>query len=233
MTEPSLTERLADWLVSRREAGIPADVLDTARTYVIDWLGSALAGTTTVPGQMLLAHAGSRSSGPCSVVGLATRCSPELSALTNGGLSHIVEMDDLHRASVVHPGAVVIPASLALAEATGASGDAFLASVVAGYEVAIRVGEAVGPTHYRFFHNTSTCGGFGAAAAAGWLMGLGREELVWAFGSAGTQASGLWEFVADGAMSKHLHTGRAAANGVLAAAPGGPWLHRCEAHPRG
>ncbi len=218
MTEPSLTERLAAWLVGRREAGLPASVLDTARTYVVDWLGSLLAGTKSVPGGMLLAHAASRSGGPCSVAGLAVDCSPELAALTNGGLSHIVEMDDLHRFSVVHPAAVVIPASLAVAEAEGATGDAFLASVVAGYEVAIRVGEAVGPTHYRHFHNTATCGGFGAAAAAGWLMGLGRDELVWALGNAGTQASGFWEFNADGAMSKHLHAGRAASNGVLAAA---------------
>ncbi len=218
MTEPSLTQWLAAWLVERREAGLSAQALDTARTYVVDWLGSLLAGTTSDPGGMLLAHAASRSGGPCSVAGLAVGCSPELAALTNGGLSHIVEMDDLHRSSVVHPAAVVMPASLAVAEAEGSSGDAFLASVVAGYEVAIRVGEAVGPTHYRHFHNTATCGGFGAAAAAGWLIGLSHDELVWALGNAGTQASGFWEFNADGAMSKHLHAGRAASNGVVAAA---------------
>lgn len=217
MPDPSLTETLADWLVRWRDRGLPPETLDVARTYVLDWLGSALAGTATGPGRTLLAHAGARSGGPCSIVGGGTAAA-EVAALVNGGLSHIVEMDDLHRASVVHPGAVVIPAALAVAEAEGADGSAFLSAVVAGYEVAIRVGEAVGKAHYRYFHNTSTCGVFGAAAAAAWLMELDRERTVWSLGSAGTQASGLWEFNADGSMSKHLHTGRAASAGVLAAA---------------
>jgi 2-methylcitrate dehydratase PrpD len=137
--------------------------------------------------------------------------------LTNGALSHIVEMDDLHRASVVHPAAVVVPAALAAAEAERSSGLEFLAAVVAGYEVAIRVGEAVGKSHYRLWHNTATCGVFGAAAAASRLLGLTAEQTVWALGSAGTMAAGLWQFHGEGAMSKPLHTGHAAASGVLAA----------------
>ena len=143
--------------------------------------------------------------------------SAEVAALVNGGLAHIVEMDDLDRISVMHPGAVVIPAALAVAEREGASGSDFVAAVVAGYEVAIRIGTVVGKRHYYIFHNTATCGAFGAAAAAGWLLRLNEAQFVWALGSAGTQAAGLWEFNAEGAMSKHLHAGRAAANGVLAA----------------
>src|SRR5919112_902185 len=126
-------------------------------------------------------------------------------------------MDDVDRASVIHPAAVVVPAALAVAERTGASGRDLLAAVVLGYEVAIRVGESVGKTHYFHWHNSSTCGVFGAAAAAGWLLDLDQQRMTWALGNAGTQAGGLWEFIADGAMSKVLHTGRAAANGVLAA----------------
>ncbi len=217
MSERSLTEHLSSWLVRWRDAGLPTDELTTARRYVLDWLGSALAGAATDPGASLVDYARAQPVGPASVVGLGLACSPEVAALVNGGLSHIVEMDDLDRRSVLHPGAVVIPAALAVAERERATGHAFLSAVVAGYEVAIRLGEAVGKRHYYYFHNTGTCGVFGAAAAAGWLLGLTEEQFVWAFGNAGTQAAGLWEFNTDGDMSKHLHAGRAAANGVLAA----------------
>jgi 2-methylcitrate dehydratase PrpD len=192
-------------------------MLATARTYLLDWLGSALAGHSTAAGRILLEYAADQPSGPCRIVGAGLARSHEVAALLNGALSHMVEMDDLDRGSVVHPGAVVIPAALATAELTGADGRALLAAIVAGYEVAIRIGEAVGKEHYFYFHNTATCGVFGAAAAAGWLLGVDRDQFVWALGNAGTQAAGLWQFNADGAMSKHLHAGRAAASGLLAA----------------
>jgi 2-methylcitrate dehydratase PrpD len=134
-----------------------------------------------------------------------------------GGLAHILELDDLHRTSVTHPGTVVIPAAAALAEAEELSGRAFLTAVLRGYEACCRVGNAVGPEHYRVWHNTSTCGPFGAAMAAASALDLDEDQTVWALGNAGTQSSGLWEFLSAGAMSKHLHTARAAESGVLAA----------------
>jgi 2-methylcitrate dehydratase PrpD len=118
---------------------------------------------------------------------------------------------------VLHPGCVVIPAALALAQTRGMSGREFLGAVVLGYEVVIRVGEAVGKRHYYYWHNTATCGTYGAAAAASWLLGLSAEQHTWALGNAGTQSGGLWQFLPDGAMSKHLHAGRAASSGLLAA----------------
>ena len=166
---------------------------------------------------MILQYAASQPDGPCQILGTSLKRSAEVAALVNGGLSHIVEMDDLDRGSVLHPATVVIPAALAVAEREGAKGHDLLAAVIAGYEVAIRIGEAVGKQHYFYFHNTSTCGVFGAAAAAGYLLDLSAEQLVWALGNAGTQSAGLWEFNAEGSMSKHLHAGRAAASGVLAA----------------
>ncbi|MCL6559851.1 MAG: MmgE/PrpD family protein, partial [Firmicutes bacterium] len=135
----------------------------------------------------------------------------------NGLASHIMEMDDVHRGAIIHAGASVIPAALAVAEMQHVTGRQLLVAIVTGYEVAIRVGEAVTPAHYYFWHTTGTCGTFGAAAAAGKLLGLSGEQLIWTLGNAGTQAAGLWEFLADGAMSKHLHPGKAAMNGVLAA----------------
>lgn len=215
--ELSLTEQLARWVLGQKRAGIRAATLEQARLYLLDWLGSALAGHGTAVGRRLLAYAAEQPAGTVPIVGSGLLCSAEVAALVNGGLSHIVEMDDLDRGSVLHPGAVVIPAALAAAAQTDAPGRELLAAIVAGYEVAIRIGEAVGKKHYFYFHNTSTCGVFGAATAAAWLLGLDQDQLMWALGNAGTQAAGLWQFNADGAMSKHLHAGRAAANGLLAA----------------
>ena len=217
MPEASLTERLADWQLARRASGFAAADLDAARLLVLDWLGSALAGIGTPTGRIFLEYARLQPVGKATLLGLAEGRSAEVAAQVNGALSHIVEMDDVERESVTHPGAVVVPAALAVAERTGAHGVDFLAAVVAGYEIMVRVGKALGPEHYFHFHNTATAGVFGAAAAAGWLLDLDRDQLVWALGNAGTQASGLWQFNPDSALTKPLHPGRAAANGVLAA----------------
>ena len=213
----SLTERLAAAVCSGRTAALDELTIAHARRFVLDWLGSAIAGTSTPPGGILIAEANERGPGSCGVLGIVSGRDAETAALVNGGLSHIVEMDDLDRASVVHPGTVVIPAALAAAELCDVDGPSFLRAVVVGYEAAIRVGEAVGRSHYAYWQNTATCGTFGSAAAAGSLFGLDVERLTWAFGNAGSLAAGLWQFNRDGAMTKHLHAGRAAANGYLAA----------------
>src|SRR6185369_12376766 len=132
------------------------------------------------------------------------RSSAAGAALANGVASHILELDDVHKGSTLHPAAPVIPAALAVAEREHATGRAFLTAVVVGYEAALRVGEAVNPSHYRYWHPTGTAATFGAAAAAGSLLNLSAAQMLDALGSAGTQAAGLWEFNADGAMSKHL-----------------------------
>jgi 2-methylcitrate dehydratase PrpD len=126
-------------------------------------------------------------------------------------------MDDLHRASVTHPGCVVVPAALAIGLQTRCSGPALLDAILRGYEAVARIGMAVGPAHYRIWHSTATCGPFGAAMAAADLLGLDDSQTVHALGNAGTQSSGLWQFIETGAMSKHLHAGRAAEAGVTAA----------------
>ena len=179
--------------------------LHSAALFVLDTLACAVAGRGAAPAKMLLAVA------PPDRIDVARR------AFLVGGLAHILEMDDLHRDSVTHPGSVVIPAAWTIAEDRNLGGRQFLEAVLAGYEACCRVGMAVGKTHYRVWHNTSTCGPFGAAMAAAKLVGLSEDETVWALGNAGTQSSGLWEFLATGAMSKHLHTARAAESGVLAA----------------
>jgi len=184
---------------------------------VTDWLGSARAGAVEKPARLAQqVAAGFGTSGEATIFS-AGRGSAPAAALANGVASHILELDDIHRGSTVHAAAPIIPAALAVAERAHADGRAFLAAVAIGYEAAFRIGEAVNPSHYHFFHPTGTVATFGAAAAAGSLLGLTAEQMIDALGTAGTQAAALWEFNADGAMSKHLHPGKAAMNGVLAA----------------
>jgi 2-methylcitrate dehydratase PrpD len=110
-----------------------------------------------------------------------------------------------------------VPAALAVARRGGKSGIALLTGVLHGFEACCRVGMAVGAAHYRVWHNTATCGPFGSAMAASALLDLSAEQAVHALGNAGTQSSGLWQFLETGAMSKHLHAGRGAEAGVVAA----------------
>ena len=139
-------------------------------------------------------------------------------ALGLGVMIHSFDFDDYHQAKI-HPGAPVIPAAVAVGESLGASGREVLTATVAGYETMIRVSLATGPTASRLkgWHLTGTTGTFGAAAAAGRLLGLSAADMASALGLAGTQSAGLWAFLADGAMSKRFHPGRAAQSGVMAA----------------
>jgi 2-methylcitrate dehydratase PrpD len=184
---------------------------------VLDWLGACMAGSFEVPAramQKIVARFGI--SDEATVFGLG-RSSAAGAALANGVSSHVLELDDVHRGATLHAGAPIIPAALAAAEREHADGRTFLLAVALGYEAALRIGEAVNPSHYRFWHPTGTAATFGAAAAAGVILKLDRGQMTDALGSAGTQAAGLWEFNADGTMSKPLHPGKAAFNGLLAA----------------
>jgi 2-methylcitrate dehydratase PrpD len=211
------TRLLARVLATTGYDSLPADVIDHARRAVTDWLGSVLAGSIEKPARLAQQVAARFGASGEATIFSAGRGSAPAAALANGVASHILELDDIHRGSTVHAAAPIIPAALAVAEREHADGRAFLTAVAIGYEAAFRVGEAVNPSHYYFFHPTGTVATFGAAAAAGSLLGLNTEQMIDALGSAGTQAAALWEFNADGAMSKHLHPGKAAMNGVLAA----------------
>ncbi len=143
--------------------------------------------------------------------------SPYFAAMVNAAASHLAEQDDVHNGSVFHPATVVFPVALALTQALGKSGKDLLTAAVAGYEVGIRVGEFLGRSHYKVFHTTGTAGTVAAAATAGHLLGLNASQMLHAFGSAGTQTGGLWEFLRTGADSKQLHTAHAASTGLLSA----------------
>jgi 2-methylcitrate dehydratase PrpD len=211
------SRRLAEVLATTSYEALPPNVIADTERAVLDWLGSALAGAVEHPARLAQTVVAGLGTSDDATVFAAGRSSAAGAALANGVASHILELDDVHRGSTLHPGAPVIPAALAVAEREHADGHAFVRAVALGYEAALRVGEAVNPSHYRFWHPTGTAATFGAAAAAGSLIGLDATQMLHALGSAGTQAAGLWEFNADGAMSKHLHPGKAAFNGVLSA----------------
>jgi 2-methylcitrate dehydratase PrpD len=198
---------------------IPAAVQRRTEDLFLDWLGSVLAGKGSRPVQSIAraAQAMGPAEGPSEVLISRTGTSPLFAAMVNAAASHVAEQDDVHNGSVFHPAAVVFPAALAVAQAIGAPGRELLAASVAGYEVGIRVGEFLGRSHYRIFHTTATAGTLAAAAAVGRLLKLDAAQMLHAFGSAGTQSAGLWEFLRDAADSKQLHTAKAASDGLLAA----------------
>lgn len=211
--------QLAEFAATLAVEAIPAAVLERAEDLMIDWLGSALAGKGARPVETIarFAERMGPADGPSELLIHRRGSSPLMAAMANAAASHVAEQDDLHNASVLHPATVVFPPALAVAQALGRSGAELLTAVVAGYEVGIRVGEFLGRSHYTIFHTTGTAGTLAAAAATGSLLRLDAAQMAHAFGSAGTQAAGLWEFLRDAADSKQLHTAHAASAGLTAA----------------
>lgn len=211
-TTPGLTHGLVQ-LMHR-----PISDADRSRAalHVLDWIGCAAAGTETPPGRAMLAYARTMPPGSCRTFG-GLVLSARDAVLVNGSFGNVLEMDDVYRTALVHPGPVVVPTALAVAEACHSPPEQLLNAVICGFEAMIRVGCSVGAAHYRQFHNTATCGVFGSAVAAGLLLGLDDRQMVDALGNAGTQAAGLWQCRVEDTMSKQLHNGRAAQSGLIAA----------------
>ena len=199
---PTLTQGLIR-LIRHKE--VTAEDLEKAALFTLDAVANAIAGRNTDAGRRLLAW------------GKGREADSGRHAFVMGALTHILEIDDVHRAAVVHTGCVTVPAAFALAMGRDMAGETFLTAVIHGFEAMCRIGMAVGPEHYKIWHNTGTCGPFGSAMTAATLLDLDDEAAMHALGNAGTQSAGLWQFLATGAMSKHLHAGRAAEAGVVAA----------------
>ncbi|WPH24007.1 MmgE/PrpD family protein [Variovorax paradoxus] len=196
-TRARLAQALLDWFT----AGWSAQDMSAAAT--LRELGQAL-----MPGAGEAAMFGGNSS----------RTTPLAAGFVNAGIAHLREIDDAHRAAMLHPGVVAITPVLALASSCGLTRERAARAVVAGYEVALRLGEALGARHAGLFHATATAGAVGAAAAAGMAMGLDAPRLHHALGIAATQAAGLWQLVDDDAHeSKSLHPAFAVRNGMTAA----------------
>jgi 2-methylcitrate dehydratase PrpD len=213
------SRELAAFAADLRFDDIPSAVVERAQALMLDWLGSCLAGkgARAVESIESFARAMGPADGDSEVLISRRSTSPLFAAMVNAAASHVAEQDDVHNGSVFHPAAVVFPAALALAQARGTPGHELLAACVAGYEVGIRIGEFLGRSHYKVFHTTGTAGTVAAAAAAGRVLALPPDAMLHAFGSGGTQAAGLWEFLRDAADSKQLHTAHAASAGLTAA----------------
>jgi len=211
-TTSSLTERLAQRLCA------PVDAIDRERAalLLIDWLGCALGALRSDLGVSLRGLAVDAEAGRCSALGVGPRRLEDALAL-NAALGNVLEMDDLHREAILHPGPIVIPTALALAQQRGDDAHALLDAIVRGYEASIRIGRSLGREHYRFWHPTSTAGTFGAAAAAGSLFKLSPDALADALGTAGSSVGGLWQMRHEPVPTKSLHNAEAARRGLIAA----------------
>lgn len=174
-----------------------------AQRHLLDWLGCAVAGAVEPAGKILREARG---------VG------PAAQAFCWGGLGNILEMDDVDKRALLHPGPSIIPAALAMAAVTPTDSETFLNAIVTGYDATIRLGRAVGPAHYAIWHNTGTCGAIGAAAACAVLLKLDASARTHAMALAMSQSTGLWQTRHDPAsMGKQLHTAHAARAGFEAA----------------
>lgn len=213
-----LTARLAEWIAGLRREHVPEAVWAHAELCLLDALGCGLFGSRQPWGRISAEVAAELSpNGPASLWGRASRCGADAAAMANGTATHGFELDDVHLRSMLHPGAVTIPAALALAEADRKSPAEFLTAVIAGYEVGLRVGIAAGMGHgLRGYHATGTVGTIAATAAAANVLGLTAEAATDALGIGATQCAGLYG-ARMGAMTKRFHAGRAAQSGVLAA----------------
>ncbi|WP_254546745.1 MmgE/PrpD family protein [Halomarina pelagica] len=221
----STTDEIARYCVEASTADLPEEVRERLKQHLLDFVGVVLggrehAGSSPAVERAVRTLSGADAAAEATVLPTGERRSAEHAALLNGTFAHSLDFDDTHRGSSLHPGAPVIPAALAVAEREGATTEALLAAVAAGYDVTCTLGRAANPdAHYaRGFHVTATCGTFGAAAAAGVVAGLDAEGFASAFGVAGSQAAGSLQFLANGAWNKRLHPGLAARRGVTAAA---------------
>lgn len=186
------------------------------RYKTLDWLGCAIAAVDRSCARETLAMNREAGGNPqASGVGQAERTSAQNAAFYNGLISHALEYDDTNKIAITHPGAPVIAAALAVAEARKACFADYALGVAAGYEAMIRMGGAVNPDHYANWHTTGTCGTFAAAAGAARIMGLDSETTERAMGIASTMASGL--IYVFGTDAKLVTVGNAARNGIVAA----------------
>jgi 2-methylcitrate dehydratase PrpD len=213
------TKGVAEFIARLTYGRVPADVIARLKLLILDSLGCALYGTELPWSRILMATLGGLDeTRACAVWGTDRRLSAPHAALVNGTLVQSFELDDVHRAGVLHVGAVTLPALIAVAELRpGMTGSDFLRAALAGYEVGPRVGLCMGPEHIgQGWHSGATVGVFAAAAGAAAGLRLSVDQTVHALGIAGTQAAGLMA-AQYGAMVKRMHAGRAAQSGLYGA----------------
>ena len=217
------SQRVAQWVSALRYDDLPPAVATAAKLHALDTVGVSVAGAV-LPGESGTARAGVAvfqrmgGRGEASVIGNRTTVPAANAAFGNACLAHALDFDDIHTASRVHASTTVTPAVLAVAERLGSVGEDVVTALVAGNEVATRIGMG-GPVHFQKhgFHATAVAGVLGAAAGACRLLGLDEDATARAFGIAADVAGGTNAWIARGDATKHLHAGWAAHNGIIAA----------------
>lgn len=214
---PDATRQLAHWIIDSDWRDVPQAARKEAVRSMFNWVGCCLGGATHETTDRALDALAEFSGKPeATVLGRRENLDILHAALLNGITSHVLDYDDTHLATIIHPAGPVAAAILPLAERLGTNGTDFMHAIILGVETECRIGLSVYPSHYdRGFHITGTAGVFGSAAAAGKLLGLDEQQLVWALGIAATQSAGLKEMF--GTMCKPFHPGSAARNGLQAA----------------
>lgn len=217
----SVSQRLAANIEGTIFKDLPPDVIREIKRHVLDVLGVMLAGYKTAVGQRIITFAkGQKTSGEATIVGDGAKISPFYAALANASAGFHLELDDVHRTSHTHPGITTIPAALAIAEATGASGTELIAAVNAGYETEIRIGRAVSPSIFldRVVLPCSFIGSFGASAAVSKLLKLSAERIAEALANVATLTPlSIFETYKSGTTAKEFMMGWTGSVGLLSA----------------
>lgn len=212
-----ITQRLAQNCLDTPFDSIPQDVVEHAKRCILNWMSVAIGGSRHASVEAFISMKDELgTSAQVAILGRPERADLLWATLINGTTSHVDDFDDTHLETLNHPTSVIAPVVFALGEHLNLSGEAILHAFILGMEADLRIGNSVSPSHFDSgWHITSTTGVFGAAIAAGILLGLDEDELIYALGIAGTQASGLVEML--GTMTKLFHPGKAGQNGLWAA----------------
>ena len=217
-----MTEKFAEFCEQLKYEDLSPEVIKRTKLLILDTVGIIIRARHDAESTSSLVSAIDKlemSNGSCQVFSDKKTYSPSAAALLNGTLAHSLDFDDTHAEASLHSSAPILSAALAAAQMNKSSGQELITACVVGYEVQIRLGLAGGSSaHYKKgFHPSATCGIFGAAAAAGYLMGLNKEQYISAFGIALSQSAGSMQFLTDGAWTKRSHVGQAAQNGLSCA----------------
>ena len=218
----NLTEKMAEFCKDIKFEKLPNQVVKRAKLLILDTVGIIIRARHDAESTKSLISAVNKldlNNGKCQVFSDTNRYVPSAAALINGTLAHSLDFDDTHAEASLHSSAPILAAAFAAAQMKNCSGQELITACVLGYEIQIRLGLAGGSSaHYqRGFHPTATCGVFGAAAAAGYIVGLNKEQFISAFGIALSQSSGSMQFLNDGSWTKRSHVGQAAQNGLNSA----------------
>ena len=216
MEELNVSRSYARFILDTQFSDMPKQAVIKAKLSLIDWLG-CVAAAVNEPSSKALGEFVKEFGGTAEaeVAGAGIKAPSFMAAFANGMMAHTVESDDIYKDALYHPGAPVIAAALAVGQKVEATGQELLRAIIIGYEISNRIGKAVNPSHYNYFHTTGTVGTFGAAAAAAALLGLTEDQVISCLGLAGTSAAALWE--SNGTNGKPFHAGKAAQNGTMAA----------------